>query len=355
MKIFRFSIAVILISLLIQIGYTGLVALGVFREKRVDVFGAQDTIFQTEAKGVVYSTPLIAKRTNYPQIVILGASNANLGFRPEEIQPLVHGATINNLSIGGQNIHSLSELVDLLYRQTPRQQRHNLTFVVGSWYGLTVEDHRRWPTGRTDVDQELLRYGIFNDVSLAQPLHQRVPDAMLSTAFISAWPLMLPYSIFAESTRVLFQRGVVRTLPKSVADRWYAPQEVREAATLSQAAKLQGQKYFSRYVGPVSDWKDTGFDELISLGNKINAQGGRLILADLPVTSLGMETEAFPAYNIRMRKTVSTLQKNPSFTYLNLQDALGDADFFDLVHPRPSASPKLAALIANVVNAKLSK
>ncbi|WP_038909352.1 hypothetical protein [Dickeya oryzae] len=353
MRTLRYIGLTLLFTVILQIILISIVAHYVLKEGRVDVADEQHTIFQTEAKGVVYNTPVIVRHTKEQQVVILGASNSNLGLRPSEIEPLIKsGIRVHNLSIGGQNMSSVNQVVDLIYRQTPKENRHNLIFVIGSWYGLMVEDNRRWPTGRTDVDQELMRYGLFypkGEKAISTP----IPDSMLSNALISVWPYMVPYAIYAETGRDLVLSGVLKFIPEGVILPWYPTEIIRNTLTPSDSETQKSKKSFMEYVGPVDEWNGSGFNQVIELADKVKANGGKLLLIDLPITSAAKDTPAYSAYQARMAKIVTTLKNNDSFIYANLQTELGDADFFDLVHPRPKATMHLAQLTAKQLNAEI--
>jgi len=341
MKISTYIFSVIGSAIIVYGIYAVIVVSVAQRSPSVDATKGQSTIFQTEAKYVVYNTPRIAHDAIKPEVVILGASNASLGLRPEQMSPLLKNIQVHNLAIGGQNMRSLSQLVDLIYRQTPKERRKNIIFLIGTWYGLTIDDTRRWPDGNTDVDDEMLRYGLFKK-TIENHLESRVPNRYLSLGIESVWPLMVPYSVYAQLGRYFVKNSYISFIPDGVILPWYKSIAERNSSHSSKAMLEKQMMSFVKYVGPISGWNGSGFHDLESISNRIQSEGGQLILLDMPLTSWAMHTEAYPHYMDLMRSQVSKLQIKNSVRYLNIQSIIDDDGFFDAIHPRPKVTQKIA-------------
>ena len=159
--------------------------------KTVDVNDSRKTIFQTDSKMAVYGSPLIAHASDRPQIVILGSSNTTMGLRPDRLQPYLGDVPIHNISVGSEKFLAMSQIIDLLYRQTPPENRHNYIFVLGISYPLISEDAKRRASMHTSIDDELQRFGIFSHGG-----RSRVPDRWLPDALEASWPFLVPKAVY---------------------------------------------------------------------------------------------------------------------------------------------------------------
>ncbi len=349
MDVVRYLASVLLVACSLQGLYTAAVWSYARKDRVVDAAKGQETIFQTEARVVVYKTPIIAECSSKPQVIILGSSNANLGFRPEELQPLIGDVGVHNLAIGGQNMRSLRQIVDLIHRQVPKSNRRNLTFVAAIWYGSLVDDKRRWPQGMTDVDLELLRYGLFQKSNLGavQPV---VPDKLLASAFVATWPIMVPRAAYAETARKL----VPNKLPPGVPQPWHPPAKVRDSVIVSPEQKLDQVGSYCNYMGPVAEQTDGGLQQLVDLAECISSKGGKLVVLDLPLPTWHSQASMpFEDYERRKKPFVEKLQSIPHVVYSSLQTGFSDDDFFDGVHPRPRATLTLSKRAAEPIRVAL--
>ncbi len=319
---------------------------------QVDAAMGQHTIFQTEAKIVVYNTPTIAHMADKPEVVVLGASNANLGLRPAQLSPQLDGVPVHNLSIGGQNMRTLSQLVDLIYRQTPPEQHRNIVFVIGAWYGLMIEDKRRWPTGLSDVDQEMLRYGLFRK-SGNHEAEFKLPNSFLSASLASVWPLMVPYAWYSELGRYAFnilgKNVLAFGLQNTIIMSWYPSENERNTTVMTDEQFSAEMKSFTAYVGSTTEWGDSGFHDLTALAHRIHDEGGQLVVLDMPLTSWAQKPDLFPLYQTRMQATITPLQDAHMVHYASLLPDFTDTSFFDAVHPRPKVTTEIARLAAEPI------
>jgi hypothetical protein len=251
-------------------------------------------------------------------------------------------------------MRSVSQLVDLIYRQTPRQQRHNIVFVIGSWVGLTVDDQRRWPSKLTDVDQELLRYGLFQKGN-NELVHSWLPDSYLSNAFEAVWPFMLPYALYAEMGRDLLSREKITFIPPGVILPWHQPEKMLNEATRTDSQIAADLKSYVGYVGPASEWTGGGFADLQKTAAQISREDGHLIFIDLPIPSQSRSLEICTIYEQKIKSTLASFQSDPHIEYVDMQEACNDDEFFDSVHARPKVTMKIAQKAALPINRALNK
>jgi hypothetical protein len=322
--------------------------------KIVDAQKGEHTIFQNALITVVYNTPTIAARANKPEVVILGSSNARLGFRPAQLSPLIGNVPVHNLGIGAQNMGSYCEIIDLIYRQTPPAYRHNMVFAIGIWYGAMVSNERRWPGGMTSVDDELLRcFGLFQQTG-GTGVKFILPDRYLSVALRSVWPLLAPRGIYEQIWRYLLFHQYIRSLPPGVQPSIDRPDSVLDGQVIGdELLHEKANREIDKY-GPVEKLGDGAYEDLLRITRRIHAEGGQLVLLDLPLTTAGYETKAYGIYKVRMRDFISKLQQEGLVQYGDLRPHFDNKSFYDYVHPRPKVRPEWARLAAEPINHALN-
>jgi hypothetical protein len=311
------------------------------RREVVNTQAAASTIFTTEPKYLYFNrTPLAVNRTN---IVLVGGSNIGTGFPLSALDRQIQSdAAIHNLGLGGANVTEMAQVTDLVYDAQSEPVRSRDIFVVGIWYGLFGEDRLHWHTadrvpGDTDLDIERYRYGLERR-TLQGPV-DFVPPAYRNAAVVAVYPL-------------LFLDKVSRS-----AFRWISPVHAQTAEELdayivSQQEKDHYLKYWRTMMGPT---QPSSFDEQFAVLDKICdrvlAQGGRLLLVDLPLPRWHKTASPYQAiYETRAHQLFDRLSGRPGFGFLDMGDLDNDADFYDEVHPKPRA----AAIWVNRLAAALS-
>jgi hypothetical protein len=130
----------------------------------VDTRLAEATIYSTQTKYLFFTRGALMKPQ--PRVLIVGASNANVGLRPYQVQTSVPCALVNNVAVGNANATEVQQTVDLVHAVQSPEARLQNTFVFGIWYGVFSDNKDRWPTSSgeapaTDIETELYRYGFY--------------------------------------------------------------------------------------------------------------------------------------------------------------------------------------------------
>ncbi len=310
--------------------------------KTVDVNDSRKTIFQTDSKMAVYGSPLIAHASNRPQIVILGSSNTTMGLRPDRLQPYLGDVPIHNISVGSEKFLAMSQIIDLLYRQTPPQNRHNYIFVLGISYPLISEDAKRRASMHTSIDDELQRFGIFSHGG-----RSRVPDRWLPDALEAGWPFLVPKAVYNR---------LVRIFPEPY---WFGlAEEVPFTAEESNVVQYNEQQHQERIAYYNSETLDpTGastFAPLLDTVKRVSDAGGEVVIVDLPTAKwLQRATTHYAAYQRLRSAYLPQLEKIPHVRYINAEHGFSDEDFYDGIHPRNRVTPQIARIVAPTIQQAL--
>ncbi|WP_367849537.1 hypothetical protein [Rhodoferax sp. WC2427] len=312
--------------------------------QRLNAGSAGSSLFLTEPKYVFMARSQLNSLDD--KAILVGASNMLVGFKQAQVQALVPGMQVHNLSVGGSNITQINQIVDLVREvQTPDVRRHN-TWVIGLWYGVFAEDRARWFTpdrhgGDTDIDIERYRYGFYRRTEAG-------PQAVLPPQYLDIGTTLIhPYLVLDRAARDL--TGALRAF---LSGRSPGLTDAQRNATVLSAE--QQHKYFDfwrGYMGDTDTLTDPPFQVMEAMVNGILADGGRVVLVDMAIPQWHEQGSPLWAdYRRRVDPLLAKLQAHAAVKVLKMDDATADADFSDEVHPKPRATPAWAQRLATVLN-----
>lgn len=311
----------------------------------LDAGRAQDTLYMTQPKYVFMARSRLNTETD--KLLLVGASNTMAGFRPAQLQPLLPQLEVHNLSVGGSNMTQIAQVVDLVREvQTPAARQRAL-YVFGLWYGVFASDAARWQQpgrvpGDTDIDIERYRYGFYRRGADG-------PIAVLPARYLDLGPLLVhPFlvldSLARDATRGL--RGLIGARAASITNAQ------RDAAVVDVARQQQYLAFWREYTGQATTLEPAQFDALRHAVATIVADGGRVLLADLPIPAWHTAGSALAAdYRRQMDLLLAELRQWPGVQVLDMSAASAPEDFSDEVHPKPRVAPQWAARLASAAQA----
>ncbi|KQV95867.1 hypothetical protein [Rhizobacter sp. Root1221] len=312
--------------------------------QRLDAGQATQSLYMTEPKYVFLARGQL--NTPSDKLLLVGASNMQAGFRQAQMQAQLPQAEVHNLSVGGSNITQVGQIVDLVREvQSPEVRRHN-TFVIGLWYGLFADDKARWYTedrhaGDTDIDIERYRYGFYRRTAHG-PAPVLPPERL-------DWGVVLihPYLVLDRTARDLTRslRSYLAAKPKVITD------EQRNATVISEAERQKYLAFWRTYMGSAQTLNDAPFLVLEGTVEQILADGGRVVLVDMPIPAWHAQGAVLQAdYRRRVDPLLARLKARPG---VKVVPAFGteDDDFSDEVHPKPRVTNLWAQRLATAVAA----
>ncbi len=308
----------------------------------LDTAQASRSLFATEPKYVFLGRSVL--NSTHEKVLLLGASNVVVGFRQSQLQRLVPGAEISNISVGGSNVTQLRQIVDLVYEVQGAEARRHDTFVIGTWYGLFADDARRWRTpdrhaGDTDIDIERYRYGFFRRTD-AGPVAV-LPPEWLGIGVRLLHPCLVVDKLLRDATK-----SARRMLGGNAPELTDAQ---RDAMVIGENDRRRYLAFWKDYMGG-GTLPDAQFDALERLVRRISRTGGRVIVADLPLPAWHAERSPYQAeYLQRTKSLFKTLASLPGVRVVRVRADSADA-FSDEVHPKPKATRGWAEQLATVLN-----
>jgi hypothetical protein len=315
--------------------------------ERLNSASAGSSLFLTEPKYVFMTRSRL--NTEADKVLLLGASNTLVGFKQGQVQALLPGTEVHNISVGGSNITQLGQIVDLVREvQTPEARRHN-TFALGLWYGIFASDKARWNkpdrvAGDTDIDIERYRYGFYRRTESG-------PVPVLPPGELDLGVLLIhPYLVLDRTARDVTKsfRAVLAGTPPAMTDTQ------RNAVVISEAAQRKYLDFWREYTGFATTLGDAPFKSLEKTVDEIVTDGGRVVLVDLPIPQWHAAGSPLAAeYRQRMDELMARLQARPGVTVLKMNEpalTAGD-EFSDEIHPKPRITGLWAQRLADALKA----
>lgn len=314
---------------------------------RLNTGAAGATVFMTEPKYVFLNRSAVASTA--PKIILLGASNIVVGFKPAQLQPYLPGIEVHNLAVGGSNMTQVGQIVDLVQELQGHEAMHNTTYVIGMWYGMFAQDSVRWTSpdrhaGDTDIDIERYRYGFFRRTKHG-PEHV-LPPRYLDAGVTLIYPYLALDRFVREETHGLRDMIAPRERMRTDAER--------DATIVSAAQKVEMLRYWDTQLKTRGDLADEQFDKLSATIEKILRSGGRVMLVDLPIPKWHAARSPYMnSYRLHRQQLLAHFAGRPGFRYF---DKLGDddLDFSDEVHPKPRIAAHWSAVLAKALQTDAS-
>jgi hypothetical protein len=306
-----------------------------------------NSIFMTEPQYIYLNrTPL---RSSSAKVVLLGASNLELGFDLAELRSLLPAnAIVHKLALPGANMTEEREVIGLVQEVQSKEARRHEIIVLGIWYGMFGEDRLLWyapersPPGDTELDTELYRYG-FERRTTQGPVPV-VPWQYLDAAVTAIYPILWLHNLGHNAVQWL-------------QDKYYHPQPTDlNAVVMTEEQRSERMNYWRKVMGrPGPSMFDEQFAVLEQVCDQVLADGSKLVLVDLPLPNWHKQRSLYEVYYEHRRiRELKRWAGRPDFVYLDMSNLDSDTDFYDEVHPRPRATIAWATRLAAALSPLLS-
>jgi hypothetical protein len=315
---------------------------------------AYKTIYTSAPRLIVYGREALTNSKE--KIVILGASNVSEGFRPNELSEFIPNIDIHNLALSGSDLFQIKQAVQLVLESTPQAGLKKLTFVIGIWYGSISDTNRSWNGGNTDIETEMLRYGLFYKKDDGFPI-ARFNSKLMPYAISAIRPLMLAthlYSIHISQYLYDLQAYIKDILYDKenliVSKDFHKNQEWLE--------KQRQLSYWDETMGGQDIWinKNEGLRALYNLASEISRSGASLVLIDLPIPKWHSENLPYDSiYQERLDPYLKKMALLPGFSYGSMRDGFSDNDFVDSAHPHPQITRLWSKRAYKIIDTAINK
>lgn len=327
------------------VGIATALAPGSSQPQTVDTGSAGSTVYATSTKYLMFMQP--ALRAPGRRVMILGASNADIELRPNVIGRTVRCATIDNLSIGNENITELNQTAHLALSNRRRAGEASDVYVLGIWFGLFGDSAPRWggpgrENNESDIDLEFQRYGNYKKAgdfyeSRFGQAYEALVNGMVS-------PFALIEMVSRESTRRMRNFFFIR--PDSRSD------QEREAAVVSEPERAAAVAYWQRQIGSPDRLSPAQFDLLAKTITMLSSGRNKVIVVDLPIPNWWeAASPMYREYKDRLAAIERTFADDGAVRFMSLDQFDKPENFSDEVHAKPSIAKQIGESVARVINA----
>ena len=294
-----------------------------------DFQAAEQTLYMTVPKYVFLGRSALANADR--KIILVGASNAGVGFRQRLVQSNVDCATVSNLAMGGANVSEVRQVIDLIHEVQNDRERSMNTFVIGVWFGMFIDSDVKYVEGdrhrgETDLDIERYRYGFY----------RRTPDgpvAVLPAKWLDAGVMAIrPFLLIEKVTREA-RAGANLVLTGRVSAQ--RTDDERESVVMSDAEKQDALKYWKETMGRPNDISPAQVEVLKQTIQALLDSGEKVVLADLPIPAWHRKASPYESsYRQALTNLLQEFGDQPNFSSLSMDDLDNDVDYSDEVHAK---------------------
>ena len=311
-------------------------------EKALDTGSAEQTIYTTPTKYLYFGRTLLEAPGR--RVFVVGASNADAGLRPSQVQEEVSCATVHGLTIGNMNVAEMEQTIGLI--PASRSLSKSDTVVLGIWYGNFADSRDRWhdrnrALGESDVEVELYRFGFYHQGRTGP--EASISDRWLFAEALSLRPLHMFEGLLRRLTSTARNAVFVRPPTMTLAER--------EKRTFKPDEKVAALQYWQQQFGSNTDVSDAQFAILERTITDILARGSRVVLVDLPIPAWNADASRFElGYRKRLAALIPRFAGARGFSFLTMPDLVQDDHFSDEVHPKPSTARIWATRVGRAVD-----
>jgi hypothetical protein len=290
---------------------------------------AEESIYSTQTKYLFFNHGVL--KTPRPRVLLIGASNTNVGLRPFEVQTGVPCAQVSNLAIGNANVTEIEQIVDLVHSVQSPQARAQNTFVFGLWFGLFSDSRDRWPNSsrdppETDIEAELYRYGFYYRAEDGS--RSRLPPAWLPIENILIRPFIVTENVARQLTDSLRGYFFVRPPKRTEAER--------EAIHFGPEDQLEATAYWYKMLAKKDDISSEEFTTFENLISRLLDAHEKVVVVDLPLPKWHQKSSAYDSkYRQRLPDLLKKFAGMEGFAFSDLSGlSTDDDDYSDEVHPK---------------------
>jgi hypothetical protein len=205
------------------------------------------------------------------------------------------------------------------------------------WYGFFVPARRAWPDGTTDLDNEYMRYGLYErrgDLMIA-----RFPETLQASIEVLLRPMIFVANLYDRYLLPL-RDGIRVALLRAVGEQ---PADVtvpdKETFNLTPAQRRTSLDFWRKYMGAPGENDVSAYRAFTAMAHRISARGSKLVILDLPIPAWHRNALPYDSlYHERAKPYFKATAQLPGVRYLSLREGFRDNQFYDSVHPRPRAS-----------------
>ncbi len=324
-------------------------------QARVDTIDHENSLFRDQFQSAV-NLSLESGFQDDEQVIIVGPSNALLGFRPDEVERRMPGVRVHNLATASMRSDEIRKLVQMAWSIMPEEHRPRTTFVVSVIFTSFPSAGSIYMRREAGVAHEIRRSGSFRE--LDDEIDPRWTGLALRTVTLLRRPLALVDAWRDDLARIVsgtrnFLLVALRngSLDTDLLGKSRPPLAMlfpRADSEENRQMNLSMLRYFTTAKGTAL--AAAQFEELSALVRWAGDNDVRLRLVGMPVPSWVRDgLPYYDDYRNQLDPILRQMRSLPSVRFIDLHDA--DLPMWDATHPEPARTGDWAKALASALEA----
>ncbi len=296
-----------------------------------------ESMFENGHDGFLNSLFLL-RQTSKPKMLIIGSSNAEFAFMPDELSVLFPEYEVHNIAIRESNITQMIKVIQLASLVIPPEILKKSVFVIGITFNNFFENalykdnsplspSAKMPNLDKHIENNFSALLRVNDHSI----EPRIPIQFLLMYERAVWPFY-------------YAKYLSRILPPAISNLKLTPDPIEKHPdpSLAYQMALANIDACNDWTGgPDKSFKQEQFSEFGRLIKLLQSTGNRALIVKLPLRSDFENVKLFQQYQTMEESfIISQIPKNdPAIKYLDLNGKVPPFAFWDPVHADEKATP----------------
>jgi len=326
------------------------------------------------------------------KIIVVGASNARDGFRPEYMSKFLPDYEIHNAALAASEIKEVIKTTKLVLDEIPESKRSEAVFVYGAFFGNFLETSWGFNNRLTNIEVEQLRYGLYKNSGqeivpqVWDPLMPWLEDFLRPFAIVDTHikPKIQPYidSVISRlrsgwqdirNLRELWVKQAPQNLTPEPPAKINAPPRDNTVAETKKykvqdgyirqendppEEKMQSYLEFWRTFVNTKDYSvpDHQLKYVTELAEVVLSAGAKFVIADIP-SPLWMKERSshFANYQQKKHNFFNPILANEDAYYVDLVEIADPKNYIDSSHPTAEGAMMWSEKLANFVSDRVIK
>ena len=322
---------------------------------RIDALDHRRSIHRGQFNAVVRGLVELAP-TDEQRILVVGASNALLGFRPDDVEALLPGSRVHNLATASMRADEMRDVVQTAWNLESPDERARTTFVVALLFASFPGPDSVYARRSDGIAAQARRSGLFDEGE--DGFVPRWDRRLVRLAALLERPLALADAVRDET--MLAAYGARSFLAAAYFERRLDPallakQDPSEVMLFPRADGPEGRAasiafFQAALPGGAAALDEAQVEQVLELGRWATETGAHVVLVAMPSPRWVRDgLPFFDRYRAALDRIAGATRASATVRFVDLSDA--DVPLWDATHPDPKGTRAWAAALVDALPA----